>query len=96
MAHIYANGDEIAYGIKHFTKRTFEDLMKINVSPLIPGSTAFIIDTSENYMLNSQKQWKKVQLDTLAFGGGSIIHPGNSGSTDDDDDDNEYVWEPMQ
>lgn len=78
MAFIAANGGRTAYGIKRFIFDTMEELAKVNTTDLYPGSTAFIIDTSDNYMLNSKLEWKKVNLS--AGGGGSSDDP----STGDD------------
>lgn len=60
MVNIHANGNKVAYGIKHFDLDTFADLVNINVKALTLGSTAFIIDASKYYMLNGQRKWIKI------------------------------------
>ena len=50
---------------------------------LIPGSTAFVISTSNSYMLNNQYSWVKVNLSNSS-GGSSNPDPGT---------DNTYIWD---
>ena len=50
---------------------------------LIPGSTAFVISTSNSYMLNNQNSWVKVNLSNSS-GGSSNPDPGT---------DNTYIWD---
>lgn len=68
MVTIGANGNVETYGIKHFILDTNNDLPTIATEKLHMGSTVFIINSSEHYMLNSSKKWIKVNLDS---GGGS-------------------------
>lgn len=65
---IQSQSGRTTYNLKKFTVDTFADISKIAVRELAVGSTVFVIDTSENYMLNSQRQWIKVKL-----GGGTAI-----------------------
>lgn len=61
------------YNLKEFVVDVFDDIEKINTRELAVGSTAFVIDTSETYMLNSKKEWIKV---TVSSGGsGGIVNP---------------------
>ncbi len=73
MISIGANRNRKAYGIKHYNLDTEADLATINVNREIMGTTAFVIETSQRYMLNGSKIWKKIAGST---GGGS-------GSNDD-------------
>lgn len=89
MINIGANGNKIAYGIKHFNIDEFEELEGINVYNLKPGSTAFIIHTSKVYMLDSDYKWIET---TLGTGGGSGSNSGtgdsgNGGNDSDNDGD---------
>lgn len=60
------------YNLKEFVVDIFDDIEKINTRELAVGSTAFVIDTSETYMLNSKKEWIKV---TVSSSGGGIVNP---------------------
>lgn len=55
------NGQDM-YNIKEFIVDTYDSLATIEVRNIGPGSTCFVIDTSEYYMLNTKKQWVKVNL----------------------------------
>ena len=37
-----------------------EDLDEVPITGCAPGSVCFIIETSDVYMLNSNKEWKKI------------------------------------
>ena len=95
MINIGANGNKIAYGIKHFNVDEFEELEGVNVYNLKPGSTAFIIHTSKMYMLDSDYKWIET---TLATGGGSgsggsgipEYDGGSIDGTDPDDSEGNY------
>ena len=67
---IYSNSGKIAYGIKNFIVDTPSDIENLPTS-IMPGCTAFAIETSTYYMLNHQKEWIEV---TLA-GGAGIVNP---------------------
>ena len=54
---IRANGRKIAYGVKHFVLDTFDDFSKLEGYVLKPGCTAFVIDTSKSYILNSKQRF---------------------------------------
>lgn len=60
MVNIHSNGNKTAYGIKHYDLDAFEDLEKISVRNLTPGSTVFIINSSTYYMLNGKRRWVKI------------------------------------
>lgn len=78
---IRANGRKIAYGIKHFEVDTFDDLSKLKSYILKPGCTAFVIDTSKSYILNSKFKWIEVKK---LVGSGSTGGGGSSGDEDYD------------
>lgn len=56
---IISNSGIKAYGIKHYTVDTTKDLENLPTN-ITAGSTAFIIETSEKYMLNTKKEWKQI------------------------------------
>ena len=74
MAFITANSGKTAYGVKKLIFDKVEDLMTFDNRNLYPGTTAFIIDSSTTYMLNSQMAWIKVNL---GAGSGSGDGDGN-------------------
>lgn len=78
---IRANGRKIAYGVKHFVLDTFDDFSKLEGYVLKPSCTAFVIDTSKSYILNSKFKWVEVKK----LGGGSSS--GGGGSSGDEDYD---------
>ena len=89
---IRANGRKVAYGIKHFNLDTFDDFSKLNGYVLVPGCTAFVIDTSTRYILNSEMKWVEIKRagggnvnpDDGDYDGGSIDGTDPGGSTDGD------------
>lgn len=79
MVTVGSNREKIAYGIKHFILDTNADFAQLRKHTNIAvGSTAFVIDTSKYYMLNSKNQWKEVRL----YGSSSSNNGGDSGDTD--------------
>lgn len=75
MITIVSNDGTINYGIKHYVADNFEDLNSLNTKGIQMGSTAFIIDTSEYYMLNGEKTWKLVELYKVNGNGSSTVLP---------------------
>ena len=55
------NGQDM-YNVKEFIVDTYDEITEINTSIVAPGSTCFVIDTSEYYMLNTEDEWIKVNL----------------------------------
>ena len=74
MITIGANGEKIAYGIKHYNLDTEEDLQNLPKDKESMGSTCFVISTSKYYMLNSNKEW--IQISPY----GNTIGSGGSGT----------------
>lgn len=68
MISIGANRNRKAYGIKHYNLDTEAELQTINTQREVMGTTAFVIETSQRYMINGSKEWKKI---TTSSGGGS-------------------------
>ena len=76
---IGANGKKIAYGIKHYNLDTEADLQELPAKKEQMGTTAFVIETSKYYMVNSDSRWVEIQ----PFG-------SSKGSTPED---NEIIYE---
>jgi hypothetical protein len=60
MITIGANGERIAYGIKHYNLDEEADLKKLPTTKEAMGCTCFVISTSKYYMLNSKKKWIEI------------------------------------
>ena len=60
MYSIYANNEDIAYGINKYIADTEDDLKNIPIHGT-PGTTVFVISNSQLYMLNTKKEWKPIQ-----------------------------------
>lgn len=58
MYTITANDGDVVHGIKEFTCDAVEDLAALPQCKM--GSTAFVIATSEIYMINSKGEWVKL------------------------------------
>ena len=73
MYNLYAHGEDIAYGVNKYITDTYnkddENLWPKNVAP---GSTMFVISDSTLWMLNSNKEWKKIETNN---GGGGSADP---------------------
>ena len=78
------NNNKAVYGIKRFILDKEEDTKTLPTRGLTPGSTAFVIGTSNTYMLNNLYVWKKVKANNSSSGGtGPAPDPS----------DNTYVWD---
>ena len=62
MISIYSQNGEVEYRITEYTLDNTEDLEELEVmsKSAAPGSSAFVIATSEVYMLNNQREWVKI------------------------------------
>lgn len=60
MITIGANGQRIAYGIKHYNLDDESDLQSLPTEKEVMGCTCFVISTSKYYMLNSKKKWVEI------------------------------------
>ena len=90
MITIGANGQQIAYGIKHYNLDTENDLKHLPVSREVMGCTCFVISTSKYYMLNSKMKWIEItpfgKVMTSTGGGGDIIDPPEDDKPEEDND----------
>jgi hypothetical protein len=50
------------YNLREFIVDTYDEIKEIKVRATAPGSSCFVIDTSEYYMLNTKYEWVKVNL----------------------------------
>lgn len=76
MYSISGNRGQLAYGITHLIADTIEDMYKISINGLTPGSTVFVINTSNKYMLNNQKEW--IKITNGSGGGGDTPDPSDT------------------
>ena len=74
MVRIGANGENIAYGIKHYNLDTEDDLKKLSAHKEIMGTTCFVISTSKYYMVNGKYEWVEITPfgKVTSSGGGDI------------------------
>ena len=90
MITIGANGQRIAYGIRHYNLDDETDLQKLPTSREAMGCTCFVISTSKYYMLNSKMKWIEItpfgKVMTSTGGGGDIINPPENDRPEEDND----------
>ena len=53
-------GSRTDYNYKEYILDKERDLDEVPITGCAPGSVCFIIETSDVYMLNSNKEWKKI------------------------------------
>lgn len=91
MITIGANGQRIAYGIRHYNLDDETDLQKLPTSREAMGCTCFVISTSKYYMLNSKMKWIEItpfgKAMTSTGGGGDIIVPPDDNDPEVPNDD---------
>ena len=75
MVNLVSENGIKKYGLVRFVVDTPSDLSNLPTSAGI-GSTCFVISTSDNYMLNSNKQWIKVYLDGVDPSEDEVIYDG--------------------
>ena len=83
MYGITRENNERVYGLKQFVVDTGSDIATLPTldSTLVPGSTAFVIATSNTYMLNNKRSWVK------------LARSSSSPDTPDPDTNNTYIWD---
>ena len=90
MITIGANGQRIAYGIRHYNLDDETDLQKLPTSKEQMGCTCFVISTSKYYMLNSKMKWIEItpfgKVMTSTGGNGDIINPPEDDRPEEDND----------
>lgn len=60
MIDIISRGDIISYGHNEYIVDSPKDIAELPITDR-QGSSAFVISTGERYILNSNKEWKKVK-----------------------------------
>lgn len=79
---IISNSGHTAYGLKDFLLDTEADVVNLPISGVVPGSKAFVIETSQYYMFNHLSQWVKVAINGTGGGGGGTSYIFDGGSID--------------
>ena len=93
MLTIGANGNKIAYGIKHYNLDTEQDFADLPTAREQMGCTCFVIETSKYYMLNSKLQWVEITpFGKVVSGSGDNDNPGG-GDTPGEDESTIIVYE---
>ena len=89
MITIGANGQRIAYGIRHYNLDDETDLRKLPVNREAMGCTCFVISTSKYYMLNSKMQWIEITPfgKVMTSSGGDVIVPPDDDKPNTPNDD---------
>ena len=77
MYSISGQGGRISYGVKNFICDVEEDILRLP-KDCETGSTAFVIETSKQYMLNNKKEWKQCYYNEGYIPGGDIIYDGGT------------------
>ena len=96
---ILSHAGKTTYGLKDYVVDKFDDIKTINTTDLATGSTAFVIETSEHYMLNSKKEWIKVNLGSskndpdnydIIYDGGIV---SETNKPTDESDENDIIYD---
>ena len=72
MFSILSNRGKVAYGQKQFVVDFVSEVSSLPTK-CTPGSIAFVIETSQYYMLNNQRQWIEVNLASGSGTGGGDL-----------------------
>ena len=97
MIIIGANGQRIAYGIRHYNLDDETDLQKLPTAREVMGCTCFVISTSKYYMLNNKMKWIEItpfgKVMTSTGGDGDIVNPPED---DGPEEDNNIIYDGGQ
>lgn len=95
MITIGANGQRIAYGIRHYNLDDETDLQKLPTTREAMGCTCFVISTSKYYMLNSKMKWIEITPFGKVMSSGSNVNPDidNDGIPDINDPSYDITYE---
>lgn len=85
---IASNSGKKHYALQHYICDTNADIVDLPIDNVWVGSTAFIIESGETYMFNSQKEWIKIAVEGGGGGGSGLaatiqvgdVHTGMPGS----------------
>lgn len=67
--YLLRQNDDVDYNYKEYYLDSKNELTQIDIAYCCPGSIAFIIDTTDVYILNTQKQWILQGTDSGSGGG---------------------------
>ena len=83
--------NELQTGVKRFVCDEKSELSKINLRTLRMGSTCYVINSQEIYILNGKGEWVLMKTGSGSGGGsgdgGSSDDPSGGGSSDEPGDD---------
>ena len=77
---IYSNGQR-ANMVREFVVDAKANMNEISTDQLLPGSTCFVINESQWYMLNHSYEWVSVSID------GHVIYDGGEENSSNPDSD---------
>lgn len=63
-----------SYGIQTYLLDTEDDLTKIPVEKCSPGDKAFVIETSTSYIVNHNKEWKRIITNSGSGGDSELLN----------------------
>ena len=89
MIMMGANGQKIAYVIKHYNLDDENDLKELPIDRETMGCTAFVISTSKYYMLNSNRKW----IEITPFGKVVSSSGGDGGNDTPEIPDDDIIYE---
>ena len=69
---LYANDDNIAYGVKKFIVDTTADLAQLPTN-ITPGSCALVIKTSTLYILSNEHNWEELTMTSGESGASTFL-----------------------
>lgn len=91
-----------AYNVKHYVVDCIKDMKKLPTSAAA-GSTAFVVKSSQSFMLNNKRQWVEIspagsgsQQENIIWDGGTPEEDSgcNCGSNSSNNDSgSEYIWD---
>ena len=58
--YLKQQSSRLDYNYKEYILDKEEDLDEVPITGCAPGSVCFVIETSDVYMLDSNKEWKKI------------------------------------
>lgn len=70
--YLLRQNDDVDYNYKEYYLDSKNELAQIDVAYCCPGSIAYIIDTTDVYILNTKKQWILQGTNSGSGGGGSV------------------------
>lgn len=70
--YLVKQGNRTDYNYKEYYLDSKNELTQINIAYCCPGSIAYIIDTTDVYILNTKKQWILQGTNSGSGGGGSV------------------------